>query len=86
MAVTTGLVHRVKLIPGNFRAWAYIGPAANDTTLLLVEAGDPDNPTEVAFRASMAEALSSALVSRRQVNATHGDNNATITQIEFVPE
>jgi hypothetical protein len=83
MAATQGLVHRLKLVPGPFLAWVYIGPTATDTTLLLVVQDEPTDAVDVAFRASMADALSAALATRQEVTAIHGDNNATITQLDF---
>jgi hypothetical protein len=45
---------------------------------------DPSgDPAETAFRASMAEALSGALASQKQVTATHGDTDATITMLQL---
>jgi hypothetical protein len=86
MAETRGVVQRLKITPGAFRAWAYIGPSPTNTTLLLVPSGAAGDAADIAAHASMADALSAALVSRRAVKAVHGDDNATITQIEFEAE
>lgn len=79
MAETVGQVQRLKLTSGATLAWAYIGPSATNTRLLIVQQGAAGDATEVAFRASMAEALSGALASRQEVTATHGDNDSIVT-------
>jgi hypothetical protein len=84
MAETRGVVQRLKLTSGSILAWAYIGPSPTNTRLLLVEQAATD-PAAIAFRASMAEALSGALLSRREVIATHGDNDAVITMLQVEP-
>jgi len=84
MATTEGLVQRLKLTTGAVLAWAYIGPTSTSTTLLLVMQDSAGDPAEVAFRASMAEALSAALASRQEVVATHEDDSAAITQLQIV--
>ena len=83
MAQTTGLVQRLKITPGLVLAWAYIGPSPNDTTLLKVMQRT-DEPTDVSCRASMAEALSGALASGKQVIATHDDDSAEITVLQVL--
>lgn len=83
MVETRGFVARLKLTPGLVLAWAYIGPSATDTTLLLVMQRS-DDPIDVAARASMAEALSGALASRREVIATHADNSAEIDMLQVL--
>ena len=83
MAQTQGLVQRLKLTTGSILAWAYIGPAANSTTLLIVTQESVD-PADIAAQASMAEALSGALVSGKQVIATHDTNSSEITVLEVL--
>jgi hypothetical protein len=83
MAQTTGLVQRLKLTPGLVLAWAYIGPSPTDTTLLLVMQRN-DDPIDVAAHASMAEALSGALASGKEVIATHEANLAEITVLQVL--
>lgn len=83
MAETTGFVQRLKLTPGLVLAWAYIGPSATDTTLLLVMQRD-DDPINVAAQATMAEALSGALASGKEVIATHEANLAEITVLQVL--
>lgn len=83
MAQTQGLVHRLKITPGLVLAWAYIGPTAANTTLLLVMQRT-DDPIDVAARASMAEALSGALVSGREVIATHDAGKAEIDMVQVL--
>jgi len=83
MAETVGLVHRLKILPGKFVGWVYIGPTPTNTTLLLVVQDSPGDPVDVTFKANMIDALSTALTSRRVVKAFHADTNATITQLDF---
>lgn len=83
MAETTGFVQRLKLTPGLVLAWAYIGPSPTDTTLLLVMQRD-DDPIDAAAHASMAEALSGALASGKEVIATHEANLAEITVLQVL--
>lgn len=83
MAQTQGQVQRLKLTSGLVLAWAYIGPSADNTTLLLVMQRTND-PVDVAGRASMAEALSGALASRNEVIASHADNTAEITMVQVL--
>jgi hypothetical protein len=83
MAETRGFVQRLKLTPGLVLAWAYIGPSAADTTLLLVMQRSAD-PVDIAANASMAEALSGALASGREVIATHADDRSEITMLQVL--
>lgn len=83
MAQTQGLVQRLKLTSGLVLAWAYIGPTPASTTLLLVMQRSTE-PEEIAAHASMAEALSGAMVSGKQVIATHGDSDSEITVLEVL--
>lgn len=83
MAETQGLVQRLKLTSGLVLAWAYIGPTATNTTLLIVMQRSTD-PVDIAARASMAEALSGALVSGREVIATHETGKAEIDFIQVL--
>jgi hypothetical protein len=83
MAETSGFVQRLKLTPGLVLAWAYIGPSADDTTLLIVMQRT-DDPIDVAAHASMAEALSGALAANKEVIATHDDNSAEIEMLQVL--
>jgi hypothetical protein len=85
VAETRGIVQRLKITSGSTLAWAYIGPSPTNTRLLLISQAAANDPAGIAFRASMAEALSGALVARREVIATHGDNDSTITQLQIEP-
>jgi len=83
MAQITGLVQRLKVTPGLVLAWAYIGPSADDTTLLIVMQRT-DDAIDVAAHASMAEALSGALAAGKEVIATHDDNSAEIEVLQVL--
>lgn len=84
MAQTQGFVQRLKLTDTLILAWAYIGPTASNTELLIVLSGTGQPPDEVAFRGALAEALSGALASRQQVIASHDDNSAIITLLQVL--
>ncbi|HEV7242877.1 MAG TPA: hypothetical protein VGQ36_26865 [Thermoanaerobaculia bacterium] len=83
MAQLQGLVQRVKVTSGTILAWAYIGPTPNNTTLLIVTQNSND-PIDIAARASMAEALSSAAASGKQVIATYPTGSSEIDFVEIL--
>jgi hypothetical protein len=83
MAQTIGLVQRLKVTPPPILAWVYIGATPIDTDLLVVLQPHSAGPEDAAFNASLVDALSTALVSRQQVIATHGNNDIEISAIEF---
>jgi ABC-type cobalamin transport system ATPase subunit len=83
MAQVQGLVQRVKVTTGLVLAWAYIGPTPDNTTLLIVMQNSSD-PIDVAAQATMAEALSSAAASGKQVIATHADGKAAIDFVQIL--
>jgi hypothetical protein len=80
MAQTQGTVERLKLTPGVILAWVYITDATGSTRLLLIRQDSAD-PVDIAARASMAEALSGALVAERPVTVVHGDDDVLITTV-----
>jgi hypothetical protein len=82
MAQTIGLVQRLKVTSPPILAWVYIGPAPDDTDVLLILQPNGLGPEDAAFRASMVDALGSALVTQHEVIATHGNNDVEILGIE----
>lgn len=83
MAVKIGRIHRLKVTSPPILAWVYIGPAANDTDLLVIIQPDDLGPEEAAYRASMVDALGTALISQHEVRATHADDGIGITMVEL---
>lgn len=83
MAQTSGLVQRLKVTPPPILAWVYIGPTPIDTDVLVVFQGFNAGPEDAAFNASLVDALATALVSQKQVIATHGNNDIEISGIEL---
>lgn len=85
MAQTRGFVHRLKIGSPSILGWAYIGPTATDTELLLVMAPVGLSAVDAAYRASMADALAVALSANKEVVAFHPDNSAEITSVHMPP-
>ena len=85
MAQTRGFVHRLKVTSPSILAWAYIGPTATNTELLLVLAPLNLTAVDAAYPASMADALAVALSTNKEVVAFHPDNGAEITAVHLPP-
>jgi len=83
MARTTGVVQSLTI--STSQACTHIGPSPTNAELLVINITSRDDPAVSAFQTSMIDALAAALVSRRTVVATHGDQDATITQIVINP-
>jgi len=83
MAVTTGLVQRLTIMDGLACVW--IGPSPTNTAALVIQGGSGDSAQTTASKASMVDALSTAMTARREVAANHGDNDSTITSISINP-
>lgn len=84
MAVTTGIVQRLKITNPPILAWVYIGPAPNNTEFLFIPQPPNAGAEDAAFRGSMVDALSAAMIAGRQVKASHPNNGAEITMVELV--
>jgi hypothetical protein len=84
MAVTTGIVQRLKITNPPILAWVYIGPAPSNTEFLFIPQPPNAGAEDAAFRGSMVDALSAAMISGRQVKASHPNNSAEITMVELV--
>lgn len=83
MAETTGLVHRLWISKDGL-ACIWIGP--NPTIAELLALGnDDDSPSVSAFKSSILDALTTAMVYRREVVAFHGDNDSYITDLRIEP-
>ena len=83
MAETTGLVHRLSISEDR---WACIWIGANPTiTELLLLGKDDDSPSVSAFKSSILDALTTAMVYRREVVAFHGDDDSYITNLRIEP-
>lgn len=85
MATTNGFVHLLTILPGNGSSLACtrIGPSPNNTELLLVQRGASDSEHAGAFKNSIVDALTTALISRRQVSAFHASSSASITGLSI---
>jgi hypothetical protein len=87
MATTTGRVQRLFLFPssgGNTTACASIGSLPNPSTLLFVQLFSTDPDHILAFKNSIIDALSTALVGLHPVSAEHGNTSAEITSLTIV--
>jgi hypothetical protein len=82
MAQTTGLVQRLNVAPTAATACAWIGPSPTNAELLYVLRESNQAPNEGAFENSMVDALTAAMVHRREVTAYHGDTDARISSLE----
>ena len=87
MATTTGQIHRIFMDPAvgsptQVSACVFIGPTPANTEVLLLQRRAADAAHTGAFMSSMLDALAQALASRREVTATHGDNDAVIISVE----
>lgn len=85
MAQTRGFVHRLKVTMPSILAWAYIGPTATNTELLIIMAPAGLSAEDAAYRASMADALGVALAAQKEVVAFHANNSAEITAVHMPP-
>lgn len=83
MAETTGLVQQLLI---SEYAWAcvWIGPNPTIAELLLL-VKDDNSPSVSAFKSSILDALTTAMVYRREVVAFHGDNDSYITNLRIEP-
>ena len=85
MAETTGIVQRLNVSHGWAAACVWIGPTPVNTELLFIQPQAGDSAASVAFQGNMVDALSAALVSRREVVAVHGDTSARVTSLRIDP-
>ena len=86
MATTTGFVHLLVITPGNgssSTACARVGPSPTNNELVAVLRSASDSEHAGAFKNSIVDALTTALISRRQVSATHGSGSAIITDLSI---
>jgi len=89
MAQTAGLVQRLTVVPGltsaESMACVWIGPTPNNTEVFLIRRDTSDSAHLGAFKNSMVDALTSALVDRREVVAFHAEADAEITSLTINP-
>jgi hypothetical protein len=85
MAQTRGFVHRLKVTMPSILAWVYIGPSANNTTLLIIKAPAGLSAEDAAYRASMTDVLGVALAAQKEVVAFHAASSAEITAVHMPP-
>ena len=82
MAETTGLVQELTVLSAT-TACVWIGPKADDTTLLVVT--NDGSANGLAFSGSLVHALATAATNYRAVVATHADTDSTITAVRIDP-
>ncbi len=86
MATTTGFVYLLVISPGTgTSSWgcARIGPSTTNNELLAVQRTASDSEHAGAFKNSIVDALTTALISRREVTATHASGSAIITGLSI---
>ena len=84
MATTTGFVQRLTILETGL-ACAWIGPSPTNTTALFVQRAATDPANVGAFKNSLVDALTTAMVARETVTATHGSSDSAITQLAVGP-
>jgi hypothetical protein len=82
MAQTTGIVQTLTI--STSQVCTQIGPSPNNVELLTINITSND-PAVIAFQTSMIDALAAALTSRRTIVASHGDQDAIISQVVINP-
>jgi hypothetical protein len=85
MAETAGLVQRLTVLPDAALACAWIGPSPTNTELLFVARTGSDSAQQGAFKSSIVDALMTAVASRREVVAIHGNSDAEIIGLRIDP-
>lgn len=85
MAQTAGLVQKLNVLPGSAMACAWIGPTPSNTALLFVLRERGETLEAGSFENSLVDALVAAAVTRREIVATHGNNDSRITAIRIDP-
>lgn len=86
MATTNGFVHLLVILPGtgsSSMACARVGPSPTNNELLAVQRTASDSEHAGAFKNSIVDALTTALISRRQVSAIHASGSAIITRLSI---
>lgn len=84
MATTTGFIQRLTIMESGI-ACAFIGPAPTNTEALWVQTASGDTASDLAWKSSIVDGLTTALASRQQVQATHGDTDSNITGVALGP-
>ena len=84
MATTTGFVQRLTIFQSSL-ACAFVGPAPTNTTALFVQGTSGDTASQLAWKASIVDGLTTAMTTRQEVQATHGDSNSSITGLTLGP-
>lgn len=86
MATTTGFVHQLSIDPGTgstSTVCVQIGPSPNNAEVLVVQRTASDSEHAGAFKNSIVDALTTALISRREVSANHASGSAFITRLSI---
>ncbi len=83
MALTTGLVQSLTI--NTSQVCVTIGDNPTNAELLILNVASDSDAATLALQASMTDALSAAMVTRRSVTATHGDQDALISRVAVDP-
>jgi hypothetical protein len=78
MATTFGLVQNLQISPSSFFACVWVGPTPANAELFVVQREDSDGPVQDAYRTSMVDALTMAMMAHLEVGVDHDDNNSRI--------
>lgn len=82
MATTSGLIQRLKWVPGLHALFVYVGPVPTATRLMLVLFDDPD-PAILATRRATAAVLAKALGAGRPVSLRHQPGATAIEGVDL---
>ncbi len=83
MATTIGYVQRLNI--KSSMTCAFIGPAPTNVTALIVQPSSGDSPAVLAWKSCIVDGLTTAMATRQQVQASHGDTDSTITALMLGP-
>jgi hypothetical protein len=84
MATTIGFVQRLTITNSGVTC-ALVGPAPTNVTALLIQLSSGDSASVITGKSSIVDGLTTAMNSRQQVQAVHGDSDANITGLTVGP-
>ena len=85
MAETAGMVQRLMIVPEAATACVWIGPTPANTELLFVLRDDSSVTAGDPTQNAIVDALTGAVVGRREVVAIHDATSARITSLRVGP-
>jgi hypothetical protein len=83
MAVTPGRVVRINAVADI--VCAFVGPSAANTELLFVQFRSDDSAFAIECKRILVKLLITAALGQREVQVFHGDDDALITAVGFLP-